>query len=460
MVPLMSELGAVPTVTLREHYLRKTAGSAERYQRARCMFPSGVTHDVRYLKPHPVYISHASGSRKWDVDGNEYVDYFGGHGALILGHNHPEVLEAVRQQISRGVHFGASHDLELEWAALIQDMIPCAERVRFTVSGTEATHLALRVARAYTERTKILRFASHFHGWHDHVAFGPDGPAAGISKSISDEVVLCPPNDLDRVKQALCDQRDIAAVIIEPTGSTFGQVPTGPEFLRDLRQLTTDCGTVLIFDEVITGFRCSPGGAQELYGIIPDLTTLAKIVAGGYPGAALVGRASIMDMLEFRTNGAGTLPPQVPHQGTFNAAPVSAAAGIATLKIIRSSNVIERANRTAGEIRAGMNQVIRECGIPWSVYGTFSGFHIFTNPANEAITPEDIASGQVHWRKLKGAVPIDKLHKIRLGFLCDGVDIVTWPGGTVSAMHDAGDVDRTVTAFRNTIRALDAERHL
>jgi glutamate-1-semialdehyde 2,1-aminomutase len=437
-----------------QQYLEKTAVSAARYRRAVQVFPSGVTHDVRYLKPHPVYVSHADGARKWDVDGNEYVDYFGGHGALILGHNHPVVSDAVRRQIDRGVHFGASHDLELEWASLIQDMIPSAERVRFTVSGTEATHLALRVARAHTGKPKIVRFISHFHGWHDHVAFGPDQPAPGIPAGVADNVILVPPNDLERLDETFRTRDDIAAIILEPTGSTFGQVPTPPGFLRELRRLTTAHGVVLIFDEVITGFRCSTGGAQKAFGITPDLTTLAKIVAGGYPGAALAGRAAIMDVQEFREDNGNLLPPKVPHQGTYNAGPVSAAAGIATLQLLQSTDAIAQADRTASEIRAGMTQVIKRHGIPWCVYGTFSGFHIFANPGGEAITAEDIEEGRVPWRKLKGSVPLRTLHAIRIGFLCNGVDIVTWPGGTVSAAHAATDVDRTITGFDNLVREI------
>jgi glutamate-1-semialdehyde 2,1-aminomutase len=237
-------------------YIRKTPSSQDRYAQARGIFPSGVTHDVRYLRPHPVYIARAEGAHKWDIDGNRYVDYFGGHGALILGHGHPAVVEAVREQISRGVHYGASHELELEWANWIRKLIPCAERVRFTVSGTEATHLALRVARAHTGKPVILRFAAHFHGWHDHVAFS-DGPApAGILQGVVDGTVVCPPNDIAFVR-AVCEQRDdIAAVIVEPTGATFGQVPLDPQFLSDLRQITAKHGIVLIFDEVISGFRC------------------------------------------------------------------------------------------------------------------------------------------------------------------------------------------------------------
>src|SRR5437868_12126257 len=188
-------------------YRAATPGSAAASEKASRLFPSGVTHDSRYIEPYGLYITRAQGPRKWDVDGNCYVDYFGGHGALLLGHGHPEVVEAVRRQISRGVHYGASHELEIEWAELIRQLIPCAERVRFTVTGTEATQLAMRVARAYTGKPKILRFAAHFHGWHDQVAFSDPAPPPGILQGVVDGTLLCPPHDIDFIRN-VCAQRD------------------------------------------------------------------------------------------------------------------------------------------------------------------------------------------------------------------------------------------------------------
>ena len=440
-------------------YAEKTPTSAELFAKARHIFPSGVTHDVRYLEPHPIFISRAHGSRKWDVDGNEYVDYFGGHGALLLGHNHPAVCEAVREQLSRGVHYGASHELELEWATLIKQLIPCAERVRFTVTGTEATHLALRVARAYTNKSTVVRFTGHFHGWHDHVAFIDGRGGAGIVDGVVDKVVICNP-DIESIKQVCEARNDIAAVILEPTGATFGKIPLDPQFLRDLRQLTARLGIVLIFDEVISGFRCSPGGAQAFYGVTPDLTTLGKIIAGGYPGAALVGRAKILEVMEFRHSEQGLLPPTVPHQGTYNAEPVCAAAGITTLKLIASSDAVESANRTGALLRQELNAVIRRFGTSWCVYGNFSGFHIFANPDKEPVGPEDIMAGKILGRKLKGGVRLELLHKIRLGLICGGADIAIWPGGLVSCTHNSKDIDRTAQFFEKTLKMLAEEGEL
>jgi glutamate-1-semialdehyde 2,1-aminomutase len=436
-------------------YREKTPRSRALHDRAGALLPNGVTHVTRYLEPYPIYVTRAAGSRKWDADGNEYVDYFGGHGALILGHNHPAVLDAVEKQVALGSHYGASHELEIAWAELIHEMVPSAERVRFTSSGTEATHLALRLGRAFTGKNKIVRFSGHFHGWHDHVSF-PQGGAEGIPPGLVDEVLFADPNDVPHVEELLSTRRDIAALILEPTGASFGKIPTGGETLRALRDLTSRFGVLLIFDEVISGFRCSPGGAQRFFGVTPDLTTLAKIVAGGHPGAAVAGRADILAALEFRHLGHTTTPPSVPHQGTFNAAPISAAAGVATLKIIRDTDTIERANRSAAAVRDGMNAILLRRGLVWCAYGRFSEFHIFTGNA----TAEDVYAGRVPWQALKPGAPSALYHKIRLGFLLHGVDIVGWPGGLVSAAHTPEDVARTLEAFDVTLDLLAAEGEL
>jgi glutamate-1-semialdehyde 2,1-aminomutase len=272
-------------------YRAATPGSAERARRAVELFPSGITHDSRYIEPYGLYITRAKGPRKWDVDGRCYVDYFGGHGALLLGHCHPEVMAAVHAQLDRGTHFGASHELEIEWAERVKALIPTAERVRFTSSGTEATLMAVRLARAFTGRPKLIRFNYHFHGWHDHMTSGHtnhfDGtPTTGVLDAVAGNVLLCDQNDEAALARLLeRHEGEIAAAIIEPTGANGGKLPIDPDFLHALRRLTAEHGVLLIFDEVVNGFRVAPGGAQEAYGIRPDLTTLAKILAGGLPAA-------------------------------------------------------------------------------------------------------------------------------------------------------------------------------
>ncbi len=349
----------LPNATLTEAYQSLTPGSAALAAKARMLMPSGLAHDSRHFDPYPLYIERALGPVKWDVDHNRYVDYFGGHGALILGHNHPVVMAAVHEALDNGTHFGACHERELRWAELITQMVPSAERVRFTSSGTEATLLALRLARACTGRSKLVRFRGHFHGWHDHMTSGHtshfDGTAtSGVIDAVAENVLLCDPNDVAGITRIFNDHKDIAAVILEPTGANFGKMPVLPSFLTLLRDLTKQSGTILIFDEVVTGFRVSPGGVQAVLGITPDMTTLAKILSGGLPGGAVAGRKDIMDWLDFKVaKAAGT--EKVAHLGTFNANPVSAAAGIATLEILATTDACARANAFGADLRAKMS---------------------------------------------------------------------------------------------------------
>ncbi|HWC91237.1 MAG TPA: aspartate aminotransferase family protein [Pirellulales bacterium] len=444
---------------LLARFLDRTPKSARLAQRARKCLPAGIAHDGRFQGPYPIYIEHAAGSRKWDVDGHEYVDYSGGHGALLLGHNHPAVVRAVSEQLARGTHFGSCHELEVRWAEKIVELVPSAQRVRFTSSGTEATLLALRLARAFTGRSKIVRFAGHFHGWHDHMAFGVtshfDGtPTPGVLPGVAQEVRLVPAGDPAAVTAAL-GPGDVAAVIIEPTGGSWGQIPFRPGFLAELRELTAAAGVVLIFDEVISGFRCSPGGAQAHCGITPDLTTLAKIVAGGLPGGAIAGRSEILDQLDAAACQR-TGREKVPHQGTFNANPLSAAAGVATLEIVADGQACRRANDYAARLRSALSDVLRRNRSSWVVYGTFSGFHLFTNPQRLPLAAEEIESGAVDYRTLKD-VRRELVDNLKLAMLVHGVDLFSWPGGPTSAVHTDDDLARTVAAFESSLACLGEE---
>ncbi|MBM3492131.1 MAG: aspartate aminotransferase family protein [Alphaproteobacteria bacterium] len=441
-------------------YRARTPASERLANEARNYFPTGITHDSRYLLPYGLYVERAAGAHKWDVDGNEYVDYFGGHGALLLGHNHPQVVAAISQALAKGTHFGASHPLELEWAKLIQRLMPSAERIRFTASGTEATHMALRLARAFTGRTKLVRFKGHFHGWHDHMTSGYsshfDGsPTPGVLASIAREVVLLPANDVAALRDCLARDRDIAAVFIEPTGASFGRLPVDPAFLAALREETAKHGVVLVFDEVITGFRVAPGGAQQAFGIRPDLTTMAKIIAGGLPGGAVAGRRDILERLDFEVAKASGKE-KIAHQGTFNANPVSAAAGIAALSLIGTGEPARKANEAAASLRAKLNEVLAVERLPWAVYGTFSAFHIFLNPKRRAVDPLKFDALACDMDELKNSPPT-VLQKLRLAMMVNGVDLSGWPGGMMSAAHSAQDLEATVTAFRKAVRMLRQE---
>ena len=452
--------GTLPNATLTAAYEAMTPGSAALAAKARMVLPSGLAHDSRHFDPYPLYVSRALGPVKWDVDNNRYVDYFGGHGALMLGHNHPAVTKAVHAALDLGTHFGACHEQEVRWAELVIRMVPSAERVRFTSSGTEATLMALRLARAFTGRSKLVRFRGHFHGWNDHMTSGHvnhfDGTAtSGVVNGVSDNVLLCDPNDVAGITRIFNDHSDIAAVILEPTGASFGRMPIVPSFLQVLRDLTKQAGTVLIFDEVVTGFRVSPGGVQAALGITPDLTTLAKILAGGMPGGAVAGRKDILDWLDFDVTKASGRE-KIGHQGTFNANPVSAAAGIATLEILASTDACARANAYGAEVRAKMNEVLEDEGVRWAVYGTYSGLHIFTNPEDADIVPSRF-DATAFTPQLMSKPRVNMPAQVRMGMLVNGVDLNTAPSGTISAMHGEEEMAITVDAFRATIRALRRE---
>jgi glutamate-1-semialdehyde 2,1-aminomutase len=454
----------LPNATLTAIYEAMTPGSATLAAKARAVMPSGLSHDSRHFDPYPLYVSRALGPVKWDVDNNKYVDYFGGHGALMLGHNHPAVMEAAHAALDRGTHFGACHELEVRWAELVTQMVPSAERVRFTSSGTEATLLALRMARAFTGRSKLVWFRGHFHGWHDHMTSGYtnhfDGtPTSGVLAGVSDNVLLCDPNDVEGITRIFNDHTDIAAVILEPTGANFGKMPVLPSFLAVLRDLTRQAGTILIFDEVVTGFRVSPGGLQATLGVTPDMTTLAKILAGGLPGGAVVGRKDILDWLDFKvTKDAGR--EKIAHLGTFNANPVSAAAGIATLEILATTDACARANAFGASVRAKMNEVLEDEGVKWAVHGSYSGLHIYTNPEGADIVPSQFDAAAFIPKMIDKPRGEGITGQVRMGLLVNGVDINSGPSGTISAMHGEEEMAITVAAFRTTIRALRREQRI
>jgi glutamate-1-semialdehyde 2,1-aminomutase len=453
----MSET-ALRNATLLSVFEQGTAASGQLAERARTLLPSGLAHDGRHFDPWPIYVSRAEGPLKWDADGNRYVDYFGGHGALILGHGHPDVLAAVHAQLDRGTHYGACHALELRWAELIRQLVPSIERLRFTSSGTEATLMALRLARAFTGRTKLLRVRGHFHGWHDHMTTGyashfAGGATTGVLDDVAANVVLIDPNDEVAAERAFA-AGDIAAAIFEPTGANFGRMPLRPAFVRRMRELATASGSLLILDEVVTGFRVSPGGAQTALGVTPDLTTMAKILAGGLPGGAVGGRKDILDLLDFGATKASGRE-KIGHPGTYNANPLSAAAGIATLEVIAAGEATAHANAYGEALRRAMNDVLEDQEVAWAVHGSYSGFHI--SVADPGGRPHEFDAVAAIPRMLSQKPPAALANRVRMGMLNHGVDITPALGGTISAMHGEEELAITVDAFRQTLRDLRSE---
>ena len=402
------------------------------------LLPGGVSHENRFAAPFPIYIERADGPRTWDVDGNEYIDYSMGSASLLLGHASPTVVKAIQDQAAKGTFFSNCHPLEVQWAELIQRLIPSAERVRFVGSGTEATMLAVRIARAFTGRTKIVRFEGHYHGWHDHLATGMDlpfyeAPSLGILPGSIEATVVLPANDATRVEEVLRKDRDVAAVILEASGASWGTVPLAPGFHAELRRLATQYGVVLIFDEIITGFRYGPGGVQAQIGVTPDLTTLAKVVTGGLPGGAVAGRAEIMRVLDPREEVRGK-PSRAIHRGTFNANPLAAAAGIATLTEVATGAPQAQADAMAVRLRHGFQEVLSRRGVAGVVYGDSSTFHIYIG--KPSIDGLDAA-------QLKG-IPKPIVSGIQQSLRARGVDVLSYTGGVTSSAHTEREIDQTI----------------
>ena len=321
--------------------------------------------------------------------------------------------------------------------------------------------MVLRLARAFTGKLRIVRIIGHFHGWHDQVVAGAvshfdGGVPVGVLPSVTELSYVMPSDDPAPTVQLLEQQDDIAAVILEPSGASWGQVPLPPGFIAAIREATKRRGVLLIFDEVITGFRWSPGGAQQAIGITPDLCILAKIVAGGLPGGAVAGRRDVIDLLDFGATRAAKRE-KIGHPGTYNANPLSAAAAVAALEIVGSTDACARANATGERLRAALREVVIDEGVPWGVYGEASAFQIFPNPAGVKLDPARFDPLAFGFKGLKGAKDPALVGRIRLGLLNHGVDIMGGPGGLISAMHDDRDIDQTAEALRSTIRDLKAD---
>ena|SRR6266511_1338029 len=437
-------------MTIEETYRRMHPGSAARYERAKGLFPSGVTHDGRYAEPFPLFVERSQGAHKWDADGNRLIDYWTGHGALLLGHAHPAVVAAVTAQVARGTHYGAEHELGLRWAALVQQLFPSIERLRFTASGTEATMLGLRLARAYTGRPVVIRLAGHYHGWHDLLARDSAGAATppGVYDGLRDATIVLPA-DLDLVAAALAGRDDVAAVILEPTGASYGALPLRDDFVRELRRLTLAHNVLLICDEVVTGFRVAPGGVQQRAGVQADLTALAKVLAGGLPGGAVGGRAEILRHLAFEDE-VWNHEHKIRHNGTYNANPLSAAAGVATLELVATGEPGARAAALGRWLIDGLNGVLREHELAgWAAYGDGSIFHLLAGSCVE-FAPGELAP-DVPDAELKSGGDQRLLGLLRLGLNNHGVDLMRGRSGFLSAAHGAADVDATVAAFAATL---------
>ncbi|HEV8617083.1 MAG TPA: aspartate aminotransferase family protein [Methylomirabilota bacterium] len=446
------------TLTIEEEYAENRPRSRALYARAREVMPSGAAHDGRVFTPFPFYVDRADGARKWDVDGHEYLDCWSAHGALMLGHNHPAIVAAITEQARRGLHYSACSELEVRWAELIRQCVPGAERVRFTMTGTETTALAIRVARAFTGRTKIIKFRGHFHGIHDSAVSAVKDPfelpmSAGVPAEVLSTVVVARHNSLDDVR-ALMGEHEVAAVILEPAAGRSMIAPTNPAFLKALRELTRERGVLLIFDEVVSGFRLAAGGAQEYFGVTADMACLAKAVAGGLPGAALTGRADVMDTIAFKGDAGRDRTRRVADQGTYSATPLIAAAGVAALEILKTGDVQRRLNRLGDRVREGLNGVLARRDVRGCVYGLSSLFRIFLGADRRELGLDsyELDEGRLE----RGMGPVGA--KLHLAMLLNGVDYNRGSGiGLLNGAMTDTDGDQIVEAFDRSLLRLRAE---
>jgi glutamate-1-semialdehyde 2,1-aminomutase len=349
--------------------------SEELFNESKKYLPGGVDSPVRAYKPYPFFAEWAKGSKIVDVDGKSYIDYCLAYGPMVLGHANPDVMAEVITQIKKGSAYGVPTENEIKLAKLVIKKVPCAEMVRFVNSGTEATMSAIRLARAATGRNKILKFEGAYHGAHDYVlvksgsgAAGlPDSP--GVPEDTTKNTILVPFNDEEAIINLIKTHGDyIGAIIVEPIMGNIGIIPPKEDYLKFLRRITAENDIILIFDEVITGFRIAEGGAQEYFGIKPDLVTFGKILGGGFPIGALAGKKELMEMLAPSGN--------VYQAGTFNGNPISITAGLATLKQL-DHNFYSEMNSKGNTLRNGIRDVIENQGLNYKVVGLSSMFQIY-----------------------------------------------------------------------------------
>lgn len=419
---------------------RSTQLSDKWSTRAARHLPGGVNSNVRLDGPS-IFFERGEGAWLWDIDGNDYVDYLLGQGPAFLGHAPEPILAAVSDACRRGMVFGAQHELEVEAAELLCDILGWPDMVRFGTSGTEVVQAALRVARAATGRTKFVRFEGHYHGWLDNVllAFGEDtsGPASdGQLAHHLDDCLVLGWNDLDALSELLeVRGSEVAAILMEPMMLNAGAIEPLPGYLEGVRSLCDRYGVVLIFDEIITGFRLALGGAAERFGVVPDLATYGKAMAGGWPGGALVGRAELMEPIGTR---------KVNHSGTFNANLMSSAAVVASLEYLKQDPPYERLERITSDLTRGLLDLAAETSMPLRIQGVAGAFHA------------SVADSEIEVRAFRDLARLDADAYLELvgRMIASGI----WLSGRgiwyVSAAHGEHEVDVTLERCREAFSAV------
>lgn len=440
-------------------YMESTKKSRELYDRAVKVMPGGNTRGVVFFRPYPAYAKRAKGSRIWDLDGNERIDYCFNYGPLILGHNHPEVIRAAKEQLECGTVFGAPTEKEIELAEKITKLVPSAEKVRFTASGTEAVINAFRVARAYTGKDKIAKFEGGFHGTSDaawislHPSKDLAGPVSspnavpdsdGIPEGVVKDMVIMQFNDTQATEAVIKRYKDeLAAVIIEPIQIAGGGFPAKEEFLKVLREITERYSILLILDEVITGFRLAPAGGEEYFKVKPDMSIFGKIIGGGFPIGAFSGREDVMDMCSFpECSFPEFRKPRVPSSGTWNAYPISLAAGLAQLNELKPKDY-EHINKLGHNLRTGLTKLLSDLNIKGVTVGTGSIFHVFFTEEKEIARYRDTLSAEPRI-----------LRYFDLDLLNRGVYLAPEHACNISVATTDKDIEQTLKAMKQTLIAI------
>ena len=437
-------------------YWQKTPSSRRLFERAKEVMPGGISHNLHYFPPYPFYIQRAKGSRIWDVDGNEYMDLWMGHYTHILGHRAEIVVEAVKRQLKEGIHWGIVFEKQIEWAELVRELVPCAEMVRFCCSGTEATMYAVRLTRAFTGKRTILKIAGGWHGANSDLTSGIKMPyereeSLGLLPELQRYTKAIPFNDLSGSLEIIQQNKDdLAGIILEPVIGEGGFTSARKEYLQILQSETERLGALLIFDEVISGFRVALGGAQERFGIIPDLTTLGKIVGGGFPVGAVVGKREILEK---------TSPEEKKNKwnrifiggGTFSSHPFTAAAGLAVLGYLKdhAQGVYPLLEAKGEEVRKGVQEAFNREGINAVVTGIGSLLqtHFPFQKGGTFDSPHSI----------QRLTDIEKREvEFRIRMLTKGVHVMHGGGG-LSITHSGKDIKKIVEAAAEVAKEMAAE---
>jgi glutamate-1-semialdehyde 2,1-aminomutase len=422
-----------------------TERSRRMFDKSQNYLAGGVGAQVRSLvDPHPVFMDHGRGSRVYDVDGNEYVDFLLGYGPLILGHSPEPVVSAVTEQLNKGSTFGTPHELEIDLSRMITELMPSVELVRWNNSGSEAVQSVLRLARAHTGKNKVIKFEGHYHGWLDsvYVSHLPEAlsmiglenapwkvlGSAGQCESVLEDLIVLPWNDLDIVERTVKEHKhEIAAILTEPVMSNCGVIPPNPGYLEGLRRITQEHDILLIFDEVITGFRIDLHGAQGYFGVTPDLCTMAKALGGGYPISAFGGKREIMQLIADK---------KVVHAGTYNSNGLVCAAALATLRELTKDDgaIYDRMRILGKRLMEGLAEIAARNGVPLRIqgYGTFFGTVFIDRP---------ITSFRESFFQDKGRYP-----RFRKELFARGVQIFPTDKGLwyLSAAHTDADIDHAL----------------